>query len=92
MEFRLDEAKLRELAQIEAETNCDISAGFDLGKNLGDYLIQDTPTLDSEKLMGILRERLSTVLTPEELEDAAQSIQTHIRNRVIEKYQSVKSA
>ncbi|UBF27476.1 hypothetical protein K9N68_05890 [Kovacikia minuta CCNUW1] len=92
MEFRLDEAELRELAQIEAETNCDISAGFDWGQSLGNYLSQATRTIDHGKLLEILRESLGNVLSQEELEDAANSIQAQLRNRVIEKFQSAKSA
>lgn len=92
MEFRLDEAELRELAQIEAETNCDIGAGFDWGQNLGNYLSQATRTLNHEKLLEVLRESLGSVLSQDELEDAANSIQQQLRNRVIEKFQSARSA
>lgn len=90
MEFKLSEARLRELAQIEAETNCDIEAGFNWGQNLGTYLKQVNSYVDDEKLMAVLQERLGDVLSREELQEMIHSFQVQLRNRVIEKLQSAK--
>jgi hypothetical protein len=37
MEFKISAARRKELAQIEAESICDIGAGFDLGKNVDKF-------------------------------------------------------
>jgi hypothetical protein len=34
MEFKISAVRRKELAQIEAESDCDIGTGFDLGKML----------------------------------------------------------
>lgn len=88
MEFKLSEARLRELAQIEAEANCDIGAGFDWGQNLGTHLKQVNSYVEDEKLMAVLQERLGDVLSKEELQEIVYSFQVQLRDRVIEKLQS----
>ena len=35
MDLEIDDTELLKLAQIEDDADCDISAGFDFGKNLG---------------------------------------------------------
>jgi hypothetical protein len=88
MAFQLDEAELRALAQIEAETNCDIGAGLDWGQPLGQDLAPTSNLVDHGKLLEILQERLGTVLSQEELEETAQGIQAQLRTRLSEKLQS----
>lgn len=92
MTLEPDELQLRRLAQIEDEANCDISAGFDWGQNLGSYLAQSTNTVSHSKLIAMLQENLGTVLSIEELEEVALSFQQQLRSRVIQKLQSTKSA
>lgn len=92
MEFKLDEAELRQLAQIEAETHCDIGAGFDWGQSLGNYLSQATHAVNQARLLEVLRDSLGDVLSQEELEEAAQNIQEQLRNRVIEKLQTTNAS
>jgi hypothetical protein len=96
MEFKLSEARLRELAQIEAEANCDIAAGSDWGQTLGtdskqvaNYVADEKLT---EKLMAVLQERWSDVLSREEMQEMIHSFQDQLRDRVIEKLQSTQSA
>jgi hypothetical protein len=58
MEFKISAARRKELAQIEAESICDIGAGFDLGKNVDKFYasyLRHTPasngnTSDSQRL------------------------------------------
>lgn len=96
MEFKLSEVRLRELAQIEAEANCDIAAGFDWEQTLGTYPKQaDSYVTDeklTEKLMVVLQERWGDVLSREEIEEMIHSFQCQLQNRVIEKLQSTQSA
>uniref|UniRef100_A0A832M2I8 Uncharacterized protein n=1 Tax=Oscillatoriales cyanobacterium SpSt-402 TaxID=2282168 RepID=A0A832M2I8_9CYAN len=72
--------------------DCDIGAGFDWGTSLGKFLISANSYIDHEKLVELLRDHLGTVLPQDEIEDAARSFQAQLRDRVVEKYQSPKSA
>lgn len=92
MEFKITEDEARALAEIEASAGCDIGAGFDWGSSLGKFLASANSYVDHEKLVDLLRDRLGTVLSPEEIEDAARSFQAQLRDRIIEKHQSPKSA
>lgn len=92
MEFKITEDDAREFAQLEVSAGCDIGAGFDWGTSLGSFLASANHCVDHEKLVELLRDRLGTVLSQEEIEDAARSFQAQLRDRVFEKYQSPKSA
>lgn len=92
MEFKITEEEAREFAQLEASAGCDIGAGFDWGTSLGTFLASTNSYIDHEKLVELLRDRLGTVLSQEEIEDAARNVQAQLRDRVVEKYQSAKSA
>ncbi len=92
MEFKITEEEAREFAQLEKSAGCDIGAGFDWGTSLGKFLASTSSYIDHEKLVELLSDRLRTVLSPEEIEDAARSFQAQLRDRVVEKYQSPKSA
>jgi hypothetical protein len=92
MEFKITENEAREFAQIEASAECDIGAGFDWGTSLGKFLASANSYVDHEKLVELLRDRLGTVLSPEEIEDAARSFQSQLRDRIVEKYHPSKSA
>jgi hypothetical protein len=48
MEFKLDAAELSALAQIEADTNCDIGAGEHWRQKQGADLAQATGSLDQK--------------------------------------------
>jgi len=92
MEFKITEEEALEFAQLEASAGCDIGAGFDWGTSLGTFLASTNSYIDHEKLVELLRDRLGTVLSQEEIEDAARNVQAQLRDRVVEKYQSAKSA
>lgn len=92
MEFKVTEDEARAFAQLEAAAGCDVGAGFDWGASLGKFLASANSYVDHEKLVELLRDRLGTVLSQEEIEDAARSFQVQLRDRVMEKYQSPKSA
>ena len=92
MEFKVTEAEARAFARQESAAGCDVGAGFDWGASLGAFLASANSSVDHEKLVELLRDRLGTVLSQAEIEDAACSFQAQLRERVIEKYQSSKSA
>ena len=92
MEFKITEAEAREFARQEAAAGCDVGAGFDWGASLGTFLASAHSSVDHEKLVELLRDRLGTVLSQEEIEDADRRVQVQLRDRVIEKYQASKSA
>jgi hypothetical protein len=92
MEFKITEAEAREFAQLEETAGCDVRAGCDWRQGLGTFLASTDSDVDHDKLLALLHDRLGAVLSREEIEDAACTIQTQLRVRVVEKYQSPKSA
>lgn len=85
MEFKITEAEALEFAQLEAEAGCEIGAGFDWGSSLGKFLASMNGTVDHETLVELLRDRLGTVLSPEEIEDVVRSFQAQRPDLVVEK-------
>jgi hypothetical protein len=88
MEFKITEAEAREFARLEETAGCDVGAGFDGGQGLGQFLASTDRYVDHDRLVALLHDRLGTVLSPAEIEEAAQTIQRQLRDRVVEKYQS----
>jgi len=88
MDFKLDEAELRAIAQIEEEADCDISAGA----NWSVRSPYAQHPINHEKLIALLQDGLGEVLSLEELEDIALTVQEQARCRVMEKTQSTPSA
>jgi hypothetical protein len=78
MNLEIDDAELLRLAQIEDEADCDISAGFDHGENLGDYLSQTLNSISYEHLKEMLHNRVGTALSVEELDAVVSSIQQEL--------------
>jgi hypothetical protein len=70
------------LVQIEEETNCDISAGPDLGPHLGEYLAAAINYIDDRKLIALLQSELSGVLSSEEIEAIANGVQAQVRRHI----------
>lgn len=89
---RFDEEWLREAARIEEEANCDISAGFDWGASLADYISSSKSFIDREKLISVLQEGLGSLFDQEDIEAIANSVEIQVRGRAIEKLQSARSA
>ncbi|UBF24185.1 hypothetical protein K9N68_21000 [Kovacikia minuta CCNUW1] len=88
MEFRITEEQAREFAALERSARCDIGAGFEGGAHLGEFLASARSYVDHAQLVELLHASLGTVLSPAEIEAAALSFQSQLRERVIEKYQS----
>ena len=92
MAFKITEAEAREFAQLEATAGCDVGAGFGWGQGLDKFLANTLGCVDPDRLVALLRDRLGAVLSPAEIQDAAQTIQMQLHDRVMEKYQAARSA
>ena len=78
MNLEIDDAELLRLAQIEDEADCDISAGFDHGENLGNYLSQALNSVSYDQLKEMLHNRFGDTLSVEKLDEAVSSIQQEL--------------
>lgn len=78
MNLEIDDAELLRLAQIEDEADCDISAGFDHGENLGNYLSQALNSISYDQLKEMLHNRFGNALSVEKLDEAVSSIQQEL--------------
>jgi hypothetical protein len=78
MNLKIDDTELLRLAQIEDEADCDISAGFDLGESLGNYLSQCLNSVSYEQLKEMLHNRVGNALSVEELDEVVSSIQQEL--------------
>jgi len=87
MDFKLDEVELRAIALIEEEADCDISAGA----NWSARLPHSQRPINHEKLIALLQDGLGEVLSLEEVEEMALTVQEQARCRVMEKTQSTPS-
>jgi hypothetical protein len=77
MEFKISEARRKELAQIEAESGCDFGAGFDLGGNVDQFYasyLHPTP-INDDKLVAFLQSELGDRLSPEQIVSLANDVQ-----------------
>lgn len=72
----------------EEEAGCDIGSGPDLGGNLGYYFATAVNYINREKLMLVLREGMTDLLSQENLEAIANDVQLRIRERIMQKFQS----
>lgn len=90
--FEFDEEWLRQAVRLEDEADCDIEAGFNWGSDISNYIANRKSLINHNRLMSILQEELGNLLDQEDLEAIANSFQDQVRDRVIEKLQSAKSA
>jgi hypothetical protein len=84
MEFKISAARRRELAQIEAESDCDIGAGFDLGGNVDKFYasyLHSTP-INDDKLMTLLQSELGDRLSPEQIISLANNVQMQAQQQL----------
>jgi hypothetical protein len=84
MEFKISTARSKELAQIEAESDCDIRAGFDLGSNVDKFYasyLQPTP-IDENKLMALLQSELGDRLSLDQIISLAQDVQMQAQQQL----------
>ncbi|MDZ7962086.1 MAG: hypothetical protein RMY34_30160 [Aulosira sp. DedQUE10] len=79
-------------SQVEDEVNCDVEAGLDLGKRLGDYLGKSQIYIDRNKLLCLLQEELGNFLSEGEIEIIANATQNCVRDRIQVKLQSTDVA
>jgi hypothetical protein len=93
MEFKITEAEAREMAKIEADAGCDISAGADWGIHLDRMIELALDRVDSTepmlrergKFIDLLSEQFGNVMSVEEIEEFASSFQMQIRQRLASK-------
>ncbi len=82
MEFKITEAEAREMAKLEEECGCDISAGPDWGIHLDKVMALALPPGDQNKFIELLSEQFGGVMSSEEIEEVAASFQMQIRERL----------
>ena len=92
MEFQFTEANAIALAEIEAESGGMISAGPELGDRLGEMLRLELFSVDRQKVMALVSERLGEVLSQDEIETLVADFQLQVQRKVSEKMTSKKSA
>lgn len=78
MNLEIDDTELLRLAQIEDDADCDISAGFDFGKNLGNYLSQTLNSVSYERLKEMLQNRVGNALSTEEIDEITSGIEQEL--------------
>jgi hypothetical protein len=84
MKFKISEARLEELSQIEAECNCEIGAVFDVGGNADRFHASYLPSapIDETKLLGFLQGELSDRLSPEQIVALANDLQIQVQQQI----------
>jgi hypothetical protein len=92
MEFKLTEAEVQRLAEIETEAGGVISAGPDLGSHLGDVMRLELFGIDRRKVVELLSTEFGNLLSPAEIEEVAADLQTQIKSRLMQKRVAQKSA
>ena len=93
MEFKITEAEAREMAKLEEEVGCDLSAGADWGIHLDrvmELALDSTQLMLSDrskhrKFVDLLSEQFGNVLSLEEIEEVASSFQMQIQERLASK-------
>ncbi len=93
MEFKITEAEAREMAMLEEESGCDISAGPDWGIHLDKVIAlglhpgdsSEPMILDRNKFIDLLSEQFGNVLSSKEIEEVAASFQMQIQERLANK-------
>jgi hypothetical protein len=78
MEFKISEARLKELSQIETEWDCEIGAALDVG---GTNYLPPAP-IDEIKLLGFLQGELSDRLSPEQIVALANDLQIQVQQQI----------
>jgi hypothetical protein len=95
MEFLLNDDWIRRAAASEAELECDISAGLDIGSHFTEYIAlvqQGKNCISYKKLMGVLQEELGNLLPNEDLEVIASAAQSCARIKLIERMKLAETA
>jgi hypothetical protein len=90
MEFKITEAEAREMAKLEEECGCDISAGPDWGIHLDKVMSLGLHPSDSaeptprehNKFVDLLSEQFGNVMSSDEIAEVAASFQIQIQERL----------
>jgi hypothetical protein len=90
MEFIITETEAREMAKLEEECGCDISAGPDWGVHLDKVMAlglhpndSAEPTLcERNKFAELLSEQFGNLMSSDEIEEVAASFQMQIQERL----------
>lgn len=92
MKKKFGEDWLKWAVDIETSSNCDISAGLDLGQHTAEYIRDKENYINYDKLITFLSNELGEILSPEDLEAIASKTQDITRDRIRESRQSSKVA
>jgi hypothetical protein len=82
MKFKITEAEAREMAKLEEESGCDISAGPDWGVHLDNVMNLALHPGNHNKFIDILSEQFGDVMSLDEIEEVAASFQMQIQERL----------
>jgi hypothetical protein len=96
MEFKITEAEAHEMAKLEEECGCDVSAGPDWGSNLDRVMALGLHPNDAtepmlrehNKFIDLLNEQFGNVMSSDEIEEVAASFQMQIQERLANKVKS----
>jgi hypothetical protein len=79
MEFRITAEEAIEMAKLEAEAHCDMSAGAEWGSHLDQVMAFALNQVNPAPLVEVLSQHLGGVLSPKESEDLVANIQAQAR-------------
>jgi hypothetical protein len=84
MKFKISEARLEELSQIEADCNCEIGAALDVGGNADRFQAGYLPPapIDETRLLGFLQGELSDRLSTEQIVTLANDLQIQVQQQI----------
>ena len=82
MRFQITEEEAREMAKLEEECGCDISAGPDWGIHLDKVMELALHPGSHNKFIDLLNEQFGSVMSSDEIEEVAASFQMQIQERL----------
>jgi hypothetical protein len=82
MEFKITEVEAREMAKLEEECGCDISAGPDWGIHLDKVMVLGLHPGERNKFVDLLSEQFGSLMSSDEIEEVAASFQMQIQERL----------
>jgi hypothetical protein len=82
MEFKITEVEAREMAKLEEECGCDISAGPDWGIHLDKVMALGLHPGEHNKFVDLLSEQFGSLMSSDEIEEVAASFQMQIQERL----------
>jgi hypothetical protein len=82
MRFQITEEEAREMARLEEECGCDISAGPDWGIHLDKVMELALHPGSHNKFIDLLNEQFGNIMSSDEIEEVAASFQMQIQERL----------